>query len=206
MTDNPASQEETPKRPDSGSMDLLLVARASDYAARKHALDRRKGAAAEPYINHLAEVALLVAEATRGQDAELIAAAYLHDTLEDTDATFEELAALFGRDVAVTVRDVTNDPDVPSHEKKHWQARMIASKGAAARRIKIADQTSNVLGIIHSPPMDWNEERRRTYVRGAALVVSAAAGTDDFLEARFAEAYREAETMLGPLGPRKETI
>jgi GTP diphosphokinase / guanosine-3',5'-bis(diphosphate) 3'-diphosphatase len=206
MTACAASNEEAPMRPNAGAPDLLLVARASDYAARKHAHDRRKGAAGEPYFNHLAEVALLVAEATAGQDGALVAAAYLHDTLEDTDATFEELTALFGRDIALTVQEVTNDPEVPGHEKKQWQARMIGSKSPAARRIKIADQTSNVLGIIHSPPVDWDEERRRTYVRGAALVVSAAAGTDAFLEARFAEAYGKAESILGPLGPRKETL
>ncbi len=63
------------------------LAEAYLFAAERHARQRRKGDAGEPYINHLAEVAALVAEATAGRDPDLVIAAVLHDTVEDTETT-----------------------------------------------------------------------------------------------------------------------
>jgi (p)ppGpp synthase/HD superfamily hydrolase len=73
-----SSRKELPMR------DILLISRAWNFAAQRHSIQRRKGKAQEPYVNHLAEVAELVATATEGQDANLVAAAVLHDTVEDT--------------------------------------------------------------------------------------------------------------------------
>ncbi len=89
--------------------DIVSITRALDFAARKHVHHRRKGLAAEPYINHLAEVALLLAEATGGKDTELVIAGLLHDCIEDQDVTYGELAQLFGADVAGLVAEVTDD-------------------------------------------------------------------------------------------------
>src|SRR5262249_11951927 len=88
---------------------VLLFARALDFAARKHAHQRRKGELAEPYVNHLSDVARLLAEATNGEDATLVVAGLLHDTLEDTETTFDELGKEFGREVADLVAEVTDD-------------------------------------------------------------------------------------------------
>ena len=95
------------------STNLVLLARAADYAARRHIAQRRKGERAEPYVNHLTEVAALLAEATGGDDAVLLMGGLLHDTLEDTDATYEDLAQRFGPEVAALVAEVTDDKSLP---------------------------------------------------------------------------------------------
>jgi (p)ppGpp synthase/HD superfamily hydrolase len=87
----------------------LLVLKAADAAARWHVHHRRKGPAEEPYINHLLEVAMLVAEATSGTDTNLVIAALLHDAIEDSEVPQELIAENFGDDVASIVVEVTDD-------------------------------------------------------------------------------------------------
>ena len=95
------------------STDLVKLAHAADYAARQHIAQRRKGERAEPYVNHLIEVAALLAEATAGEDVVLLMGGLLHDTLEDTDATYEDLEQRFGPEVAALVAEVTDDKSLP---------------------------------------------------------------------------------------------
>jgi (p)ppGpp synthase/HD superfamily hydrolase len=89
--------------------DVALVTRAADFAARRHSGQVRKGAAREPYLNHLAEVATLLAETAGEPDAWLVAAGWLHDTVEDTATEREELAERFGEEIAALVAEVTDD-------------------------------------------------------------------------------------------------
>src|SRR5919198_5149102 len=79
---------------------LQDVLKAAHFAAKRHSGQRRKGAAAEPYINHLLEVAELVSGALSEPDTNLVIAALLHDTVEDAGVTKEELVRAFGADVA----------------------------------------------------------------------------------------------------------
>lgn len=180
-------------RPDDG---MVLVARAADFAARAHASQKRKGVAQEPYINHLAEVALLLTEATGGQDPALIAAGWLHDTLEDTITEREELESLFGKEVATIVAEVTDDKSLPKSERKRLQIETAASKSRSARMLKIADKTSNLRALAKSPPMGWDLKRREDYVAWAEAVVAGCRGLDAGLEAAFAAAVTEARTAL----------
>src|SRR5207244_5473737 len=119
--------------------DIVAVARALDFAARKHSKQRRKGEAGEPYVNHLAEVARLVAEATGGKDTVAVLAALLHDAIEDTPTTREELEGEFGREVAAVVAEVTDDKSLPKAERKRLQVETAPHKSARAKLIKIAD-------------------------------------------------------------------
>jgi (p)ppGpp synthase/HD superfamily hydrolase len=176
--------------------DLALVARAADFAARAHAMHKRKGAAQEPYVNHLAEVALLVAEATRGENAVLIAAAWLHDTLEDTITEREELESLFGEDVASIVAEVTDDKSLPKRERKRLQIETAPGKSGAARMLKIADKTSNVRALAKSPPMGWDLRRREEYIAWAEAVVAGCRGLSPDLEAKFAAAVADARRAM----------
>ena len=155
--------------------DLVLVSRAADFAARRHTNHRRKGAAGEPYINHLIEVGHLLAEATEGSDAALVAAGLLHDTLEDTPTTFEELEAQFGPDIAGLVAEVTDDKSLPKAERNAARSRPRRPR-ARARLIKIADKTSNVRGLAHSPPADWDVARMGEYIDWAQQVVAGCRG------------------------------
>jgi (p)ppGpp synthase/HD superfamily hydrolase len=105
--------------------DILLIARAWNFSAERHAKQKRKGDAQEPYVNHLAEVAELVATATEGRDANLVAAAVLHDTVEDTATLPGELASIFNADVADLVSEVTDDKRIDKAERKRFLSWLI---------------------------------------------------------------------------------
>jgi (p)ppGpp synthase/HD superfamily hydrolase len=175
---------------------LLIVARAADFAARRHVDQKRKGAAREPYINHLAEVANLLSEATEGKDGALVAAGFLHDTLEDTETEREELQAVFGEDVASLVADVTDDKSLPKAERKRLQVATAAKKSARARLLKIADKTSNLRALAASPPTDWDFARALEYVEWAEQVVSHCRGLNAKLELVFDAAVVDARTAI----------
>ena len=176
--------------------DVLLVMRAADFAARRHSDQRRKGAAREPYTNHLAEVAALLAEAMDGEDGALIAAGLLHDTLEDTETEYEELQAIFGADVAKLVSEVTDDKSLPKVERKRLQIETAAKKSKRARLIKIADKTSNLRTIAASPPEDWSAARSIEYIDWAEQVVNRCRGLNEKLERAFDAAVVNARAAI----------
>jgi (p)ppGpp synthase/HD superfamily hydrolase len=171
---------------------ILDLTRAFDFAARRHAGQRRKGSSSEPYVNHVAEVALLLAAATAGEDPALVIAGLLHDTVEDTGTTAEELAREFGEEVASLVLEVTDDKSLPQKERKLRQIATAAGKSAGARRIKIADKTSNIRAVVASPPVGWSAARRREYVAWAREVVERCRGVSPELERLFDEALSRA--------------
>jgi (p)ppGpp synthase/HD superfamily hydrolase len=179
---------------------LLLVVRALEFAARRHSAQRRKGPAAEPYVNHLAEVARLLAEAGGAggaADPELVAAGLLHDTLEDTATRAEELESEFGPGVLSLVREVTDDKSLPRRERKRLQVETSRKKSVRARMIKIADKTSNLRSLLASPPVGWSRRRRLEYLHWAAQVVERCRGVSPELEAAFDLAYREGLARMG---------
>jgi guanosine-3',5'-bis(diphosphate) 3'-pyrophosphohydrolase len=175
---------------------VVLIARAADFAARAHVVQRRKGDAQEPYINHLAEVALLLTQATGGRDATLIAAGWLHDTLEDTDTEREELETLFGPAVAALVAEVTDDKSLLKAERKRLQVETAPRKSAQARLLKVADKTSNLRAIASSPPSGWDFERCMAYLHWAEAVVAGCRGLNPQLEQTFGEAMRDARAAV----------
>ena len=172
---------------------VIQISRALDYAARKHVGQRRKGVAQEPYINHLAEVAYLLAEATGGGDTNLIIAGLLHDCIEDQGVTHAELVALFGVDVADLVRDVTDDKTLLKAERKRLQVAQAPHKSDRAKMLKIADKTSNLRALAVSPPNGWDAQRIRDYYAWAQAVVAGCRGVNAFLEAKFDAAWRSGQ-------------
>ncbi|MDH3233874.1 MAG: HD domain-containing protein [Alphaproteobacteria bacterium] len=174
----------------------MALMRALDYAARRHADQRRKGAGANPYINHLAEVAHLLADATGGEDTNLVIAGLLHDAIEDTGATREEVAAAFGEDVATLVAAVTDDKALPKSQRKRLQVETAPDKPERARMLKIADKTSNLRDIAADPPEDWPLERRHEYIEWAASVVAGCRGVSAALERQFDDAKAAAARSL----------
>ena len=165
--------------------DIEKLARAYDFAAARHAGQQRKGEAGEPYINHLTEVARLVAEASGGADADLVAAAVLHDTVEDTATTPQELSALFGPRVAALVAEVTDDKSLPKAQRKRLQIEHAGHASAGAKLVKIADKTSNLRALAASPPVGWEAERKSEYALWAKAVVARCRGADPWLEGQF---------------------
>ncbi len=175
---------------------VLQFARALDFAARKHAHQRRKGESAEPYINHLADVTRLLAAATEGRDTELVIAGLLHDTLEDTDTSYDELAAEFGPEVAALVAEVTDDKSLERQERKQRQVTTAPMKSAQAKMIKLADKTSNLHSILHSPPVGWDDARKREYFEWARRVIEGCRGVNPYLEQEFDRVWRRGAAEL----------
>ncbi|HLI86723.1 MAG TPA: HD domain-containing protein [Bryobacteraceae bacterium] len=171
------------------------ILRAAHFAAEKHAGQRRKGAAAEPYINHLLEVAELVSGALTEPDCNLVIAALLHDTVEDAGVTRQELARDFGEDVAALVMEVTDDKSLPKAERKRLQIVNAPHKSTRAQVIKLADKISNLRSILTSPPADWSATRKREYFDWARQVVDGLTHPAPSLKAEFERLYGQAGSM-----------
>ncbi len=174
-------------------VDLL---RALEFAARKHRDQRRKGLAAEPYVNHLAEVTRMLAEATGGGDPVLLIGGLLHDTIEDTATTPEELEREFGHEVADLVVEVTDDKTLPKKERKRLQIERAREASTRAKLLKLADKTANVRSIVHSPPRGWDRDRKLAYLRWAEGVIAHCRGVNAQLESTFDEAVTAARKAL----------
>ena len=176
----------------------IAVLKAADAAARWHVHQRRKGAAKEPYINHLLEVSSLVTEATGGKDPQLVIAALLHDAIEDQEVPRSLIVANWGEDVARLIEEVTDDKTLPKDERKRRQVEAASKKSERAKLIKLADKTSNLRAITASPSPEWSVKRRLDYVAWAREVVSSLRGTDAWLEGEFDKAAEAAERSISP--------
>src|SRR5215204_2323826 len=148
----------------------IAVLKAADAAARWHVHQRRKGAAQEPYTNHLLEVASLVAEATDGTDPDAVIAALLHDAIEDQEVPRTIIAETWGEAVAALVEEVTDDKALPKADRKQKQVESAPKKSARAKVLKLADTTSNLRAISASPSPDWSVKQKLAYVDWAREV------------------------------------
>ena len=177
-------------------MDSALLLRAIDFAARKHRLQRRKDPEASPYINHPIAVAMLVTEVGKVTDSATILAAVLHDTVEDTETTFEELEANFGRPVRDIVAELTDDKRLPKSVRKQLQIDHASSASLAAKTVKFADKICNVIDISETPPSDWDLTRRQEYLAWSEAVVAGCRGVNAGLEERFDEVVAQGRARL----------
>lgn len=168
---------------------------AAAFAARKHRDQKRKDLAASPYINHPLEVAERLAHAGV-TDLATLQAAILHDTIEDTETTAEELEGAFGGDVCRIVLEVTDDKSLPKAERKRLQIEHSPQLSEAAKLIKLSDKTSNVRDVTHTPPHDWDQQRRLDYLQWATRVVDGLRGVHPELEAWFDEAIAAGRARL----------
>lgn len=166
--------------------------RALSFAALKHRDQRRKGNHQAPYINHPIEVATIVATVGRVDDIAVLQAAILHDTVEDTDTTPEEIELAFGADVCALVLEMTDDMSMSSPARKQKQIARATGLSPRAKLIKIADKIANVGDIARHPPPDWTLERRRNYFAWTAQVIDRCRGVNEALEARYDEVLRQA--------------
>lgn len=161
------------------------VLRALLFAAEKHRNQTRKDIEKTPYINHPLAVVELLWRVGGVRDGATLAAAALHDTVEDTGTKPEEIEALFGPAVRALVLEVSDDKSLPKHVRKQLQVEHAAHKSHSAKLIKLGDKISNVRDVIISPPDDWPEERRRDYIAWASAVVAGLRGACPALEEEF---------------------
>jgi len=169
--------------------ELALLLKALTFAARKHRDQRRKDARASPYINHPIALADVLVNEAGVTDVEVLCAALLHDTIEDTETTPGELEREFGRDIADIVVELTDNKMLKKRTRKRMQIAHAASASRQAKLVKLADKICNLRDITARPPANWGVERRREYFDWAKTVVDRLRGTDPKLEAAFDRAY-----------------
>ena len=165
------------------------ILQAAAFAADKHRLQTRKDKDATPYINHPLALACLLAYECAEQDQTLLIAALLHDTIEDTQTTFEEIASRFGKDVAEIVQEVTDDKSLAKEERKRLQIVHASTASYTAKLVKFADKICNLREILGSPPAGWALEGKRKYFDWAKEVVDQMRGTHGRLEQLFDAEY-----------------
>ena len=177
--------------------DLPKLVQAINFAAKKHSRQKRKGADGEPYINHPLEVVNLLANVGKIEDCNVLIAAVLHDTVEDTETTGEEIEKLFGADVSQMVLEVTDDKSLPKATRKQLQIEHAPHLSNGAKYIKLADKISNIRDVSENPPDGWSDERRREYIEWGEKVVAGLRGVNANLENHFDELIEKAKRKIG---------
>lgn len=162
--------------------DLHKIYSAVSFAAKKHQFQTRKGPEKLPYIIHPIGVAHHLIHIGHVRDPDMIMGALLHDTVEDTDATFEEIKELFGSRVEGFVRELTDDKSLPKEERKRLQIVNAPHKSAGAAQIKLCDKLYNLTDLLKNPPSDWSQERIDQYFAWAGQVVNALPWVNGFLK------------------------
>jgi len=169
--------------------ELALLLKALAFAAHKHRDQRRKDPEASPYINHPIALADVLVNEGGVSDFEVLCAALLHDTVEDTATTSEELAEAFGPRIAGIVAEVTDDTRLPKAERKRLQIEHARALSPQARLVKLADKICNLRDVAERPPAKWDLQRRQEYFEWARRVIDGLRGTHAKLEAAFDAAY-----------------
>lgn len=155
-------------------MCAALILKAAQFAAEKHRDQRRKDADASPYINHPITLANVLANEGGVTDEEVLCAALLHDTIEDTETTADELRVNFGDAITAIVLEVTDDKTLPKADRKRLQVEHAPHASLKAKQVKLADKICNLRDILASPPADWPLDRKQEYFDWAARVVAGA--------------------------------
>src|SRR6186997_3356629 len=129
------------------SIDTLEILKALKFSSQKHRNQRRKDRDASPYINHPIDVVEMLMRVGNVTDTSVLVGAILHDTVEDTDTSPEEVEQVFGPGVKSLVMEVTDDKNLPKQERKRLQVQNAPHKSAGAKQIKMADKISNLRDI-----------------------------------------------------------
>jgi GTP diphosphokinase / guanosine-3',5'-bis(diphosphate) 3'-diphosphatase len=169
--------------------ELALLLKALAFAAHKHRDQRRKDADASPYINHPIALADVLVNEGGITDVEVLCAALLHDTVEDTATTHEELVDEFGSRIARIVAEVTDDKRLPKSERKRLQVEHAPHISHEAKLVKLADKLANLRDVAERPPAGWELQRRREYFDWAKQVIDGLRGAHPRLERAFDAAY-----------------
>jgi guanosine-3',5'-bis(diphosphate) 3'-pyrophosphohydrolase len=169
--------------------ELTLLLKALAFAARKHRDQRRKDAQASPYINHPIALADVLVNEAGVTDMDVLCAALLHDTIEDTKTTPEELEREFGPAIASIVLELTDNKMLKKGTRKRMQVAHAGSASREAKLVKLADKICNLRDVNARPPASWDLARRREYFDWAKSVVDRLRGANPRLEAAFDRAY-----------------
>jgi guanosine-3',5'-bis(diphosphate) 3'-pyrophosphohydrolase len=163
---------------------LSLLFKALSFSAEKHTKQRRKDIDKTPYINHPISLANILAQRWV-IDENVLCAAILHDTIEDTETTVDELQEHFGEKITSIVLEVTDDKSLEKSVRKQKQVEHAASISHEAKLVKLADKIANITDIINTPPADWSTDRKKEYFDWAKAVVDNLRGAHQGLEKDF---------------------
>jgi len=163
---------------------ISLLFKALAFSAEKHRTQKRKDIEESPYINHPIALANILAQRWV-IDENVLCAAILHDTLEDTETTADELKKHFGEKITSIVLEVTDDKSLEKEVRKQLQIEHAASLSHEAKLVKLADKIANITDIINTPPAKWTKERKQEYFAWAKAVVDKLKGAHQGLEKDF---------------------
>jgi guanosine-3',5'-bis(diphosphate) 3'-pyrophosphohydrolase len=168
-----------------------LLLKAIAFAAEKHRHQRRKDPEASPYINHPIDLANVLVNEGGVSDTTTLCAAILHDTLEDTQTTPDELAREFGGEIRDIVIEVTDNKKLKKRKRKELQVKHGPRYSTRARLVKIADKICNLRDVATNPPARWPLRRQIEYFDWAKAVIDSLRGAHPRLEAVFDEVYTD---------------
>ena len=174
-----------------------LILQALRFSAEKHNDQRRKDSRLSPYINHPIQVAETLWTVGDVRDLPLLVAAILHDTIEDTATSEEEIRDNFGEEILALVLEVTDDKSLPKQVRKQLQIETAPHKTHKAKLLKLADKISNVNDIIKFPPSAWSRERKQEYLLWTERVVAGLRGANSELESYYDNLLTEGKRLLG---------
>jgi guanosine-3',5'-bis(diphosphate) 3'-pyrophosphohydrolase len=174
-----------------------LLVKALHFSAGKHRHQRRKDQAQSPYINHPIEVMQLLWEVGGVREINVLLAALLHDTIEDTETSPDEIRQAFGEEVLALVLEVTDDKSLDKADRKRLQIEEAPNISAGAKLIKLADKSCNLGDLISSPPKYWSLSRRREYLLWTEQVVAGLKGANPVLEAYYEKELISGKMLLG---------
>jgi guanosine-3',5'-bis(diphosphate) 3'-pyrophosphohydrolase len=175
--------------------ELALLLKALAFAAHKHRDQRRKDPGASPYINHPIALADVLVNEGGVTDVEVLCAALLHDTVEDTATTHQELEDVFGTRISRIVAEVTDDKELSKAERKRLQIEHAALLSPEAKLVKLADKICNLRDVAERPPASWDLARRREYFDWAKQVVDGLRGAHSEEMRRLQAAFDAAYSM-----------
>ena len=177
-------------------MNYNLILKAAKFSAQKHSRQRKKDEFSTPYVNHPIAVSLVISEIGGIKDPEVLAAALLHDTIENTETTAEELEAEFGKQVSKYVIEVSDDKSLPKEERKRKQIENAKYLSKGATLIRLGDKISNAKDIVYNPPDNCDKNRRREYLDWAVEVISNCPQVNDALENRFKMVIKKGRNII----------
>ena len=169
---------------------------ALNFAAQKHSRQRRKDSEASPYINHPIAVAEVLSRIGGITDVLTLQSAILHDTIEDTETTPEELEENFGEKVRLIVQELTDNKSLPKQERKRLQVEHAPNLSAPAKLIKIADKICNVSDITATQPVEWPRQRKLEYLDWAEKVISGCRDSNQSLAQHFDAVVKRSRDSL----------
>ncbi|GAB1604267.1 guanosine-3',5'-bis(diphosphate) 3'-pyrophosphohydrolase MESH1-like [Argonauta hians] len=174
-------------------MDDLLstIIKCVNFAAIKHKDQRRKDEEETPYINHPIGVSYILTNEAGVTDITVIQAALLHDTVEDTDTTLQEIEDHFGKQVSGVVGEVSDDKTLDKAERKRLQIEHAKTCSGQAKLVKLADKLYNLRDLNRTTPMGWTEERVHQYFVWAKKVVQNLSGTNEPMEKALDAIFRD---------------